>query len=215
VDCEYVLVDYDLVLKAPAHLNTAGLGDILCNYAKIAEWRRNTKLGVGPPCDEAVASAVLQFHHGITDSFRASLDDAGNLTADSIRVIMTAVQARDERERALSTAASSGDHDFAFALELLCDRGWIHGELVALGAVIIAWHCDEDPLSLLSRLDTCLVWYRPSQLGISRDQLRRALEFIPEYMADPVRGGGNKSILRQVPLVGHKFDELWAFLGND
>ena len=33
VDCEYVLVDYDLVLEAPYYLNSAGLGDILCGYA--------------------------------------------------------------------------------------------------------------------------------------------------------------------------------------
>ena len=41
VDCEYVVVDFDLVLEAPERLNTAGLGDVLCGYAGIAEWKFN------------------------------------------------------------------------------------------------------------------------------------------------------------------------------
>ena len=32
-----VMVDDDLVLAAPYYLDTAGLGDVLCGYAAIAE----------------------------------------------------------------------------------------------------------------------------------------------------------------------------------
>ena len=212
IDCEHVLIDYDIILRAPAHLNTAGLGDILCNYAKIAEWQRNHRLGLEPPYDEEVVAAVEEFHQDFTDQFHASLDAGGNLSPESVRVIGKALQERDGRERALASTVGSGDHDFAFALELMCDRGWIHGELVAMGAVIIAWYCDADPQRLLSRLDKCLVRYRPSQMDISRDALRRVLEYVPEYMADPIRGKGTSSILRHEPIVGAKFDELWEFL---
>ena len=212
IDCEHVLIDYEVVLRAPVHLNTAGLGDILCNYAKIAEWQRNHRLGLEPPYDEEVVSRVEEFHQNFTDHFHASLDTEGKLTPESVRVIGKALQERDGRERALATTVQSGDHDFAFALELLCDRGWIHGELVAMGAAIIAWYCDTDPQRLLSRLDKCLVRYRPSQMEISRDTLRRVLEYLPVYMTDPVRGKGTSSILRDEPIVGAKFDELWGFL---
>ena len=47
-DAEHVLVDYDLVLEAPEHLNTAGLGDVLCGFAGIAEWRTQARLGKAP-----------------------------------------------------------------------------------------------------------------------------------------------------------------------
>ena len=215
IDCNHVIIDYEVVLRAPAHLNTAGLGDILCNYAKIAEWQRNHRHGIEPPYDEEVVSAVEQFHQDFTDRFHASLDADGELTPESVRVIGKALQERDSRERVLASTVQSGDHDFAFALELMCDRGWIHGELVAMGAVIIAWYCDADPERLLSRLDKCLVRYRPSQMDISRDTLRRVLEYLPEYMTDPIRGEGSSSILRHEPIVGAKFDELWTFLeGN-
>ncbi len=215
IDCEHVLIDYDLVLESPLHLHTAGLGDILCNYAKIAEWKRNIKLGIGPAYDETVVSAVENFHQEFTDDFHASLDDEGNLTSKSIRVIGTALRHRDGRENKLASTVQSGDHDLAFALELSCKTGWIHGELVAMGAVIISWCCDADPQRLISRLDTCLVRYRPSEIGISRDQLKRGLAYVPDYMVDPIRKHQTASVLRDEPVVGERFNELWEFLEDN
>ena len=46
IDCKYVLVDYGVVKKAPERLNTAGMGDVLCGYAGISEWRYNAAKGV-------------------------------------------------------------------------------------------------------------------------------------------------------------------------
>ena len=58
LDFEHVLIDYDLVLKAPYYLNTAGLGDVLCSYSAFCEWRRNSRLGVGEPYDEPALSVT-------------------------------------------------------------------------------------------------------------------------------------------------------------
>ena len=59
-NCEYVLVDFGVVLASPLHLTTAGLGDILCNYGGVAEWRRNAARGVGPRVDEEAIDRSLQ-----------------------------------------------------------------------------------------------------------------------------------------------------------
>ena len=191
VDPEYVLVDDDLVLAAAPHLNTAGLGDVLCGYAGIAEWRRNARLGVGPPTDDAAIATILAFHDELAHGFPATLNAAGNLTPASIRFIMEALLGR-EIHRLPPAAAPGGDHDFVFALELANDKGWIHGEVVALGAIIIAWQCDapgsphhtpiglgepgvvsgEHPEELIARLDACRVRRRPTEMGISS---RRAM----------------------------------------
>ena len=207
IDFEDLLVDYDLTLEAPTYLNTAGLGDVLCGYAGLAEWRRNSRLGVGPPWDADAAASALQHHDQIVREFPRTLDSKGGLTADSIRFIMTAVQERDERSL-VHPAAPSGDHAFPIIIELANDKGWVHGELVALAAIIIAWQCEESPDLLISRLDRCQVRRRPSEMGMTYDELLRGLEAAPEHM----RRQGLDSIMGRDPVTGRRFDLLWEFL---
>ena len=96
VNCEYVLVDYDVVLKAPERLNTAGLGDVLCGYAGISEWRRSAELGKTGPVDEAKTANAIALYDQIVTDFPQTLDADGELTPASVKVIMNAVQARDD-----------------------------------------------------------------------------------------------------------------------
>lgn len=207
VDCEYVIVDFDLVLEAPYYLNTAGIGDVLCGYAGLAEWRRNSKLGMGPPWDEKIVAPAIEHHAAIVREFPKTLNSQGNLTDDSVRFITTALQDRDTK-MVRHAAAPSGDHVFMAALELVNDKAWIHGETAALGAIIVAWYCGESPETLTSRLDTCKVRRRPSQMGISREHLQIGLEASPGYFAER----DYDSILRGDPITGAKFDALWEFL---
>ena len=90
-DCEYVLVDYDYVLQAPEHLNTAGLGDVLCGFAGIAEWRYSAARSTAPPLDNEAVEATLDHHREIAGKFPNTLDE-GNLTSESVRLIMKAVK---------------------------------------------------------------------------------------------------------------------------
>lgn len=211
IDFEEVLVDYTVVLKAPPHLNTAGLGDVLCSYAGICEWRYQAKRGNGAPFDEKLAAGSLRHHQEVVGSFSKSLGPRGELTPASVKLIMTAVQERDVKVLRHPSAPAS-DHAFIVAVELANQRSWLHGELAALGAVIVAWHCDEKPEALVSRLRTCQVRWKPMAMGMSHEELGKGLEYTPTYMGDKARGRDMNSILRQEPIAGKRFEELWRFL---
>lgn len=211
-DCEYVLVDYDLALEAPIHLHTAGLGDVLCGHSGIAEWRRNHRESARTIADEPELAALAQFLTSIVDNFPATLDERGELTAASIHFIMRTLQERDSYRVRVATAPSA-DHAFLFALQEINNKSWIHGEVVALGALIISWHCnEEDACDFAAALDRCRVRRRPSQLGIDRQELRRGLAYVSEYLAQRPNKPGHNSILREEPIVGKQFDQLWEFL---
>ncbi len=211
VNFDHAVIDYDAVLEAPSYLNSAGLGDVLCGYAPMAEWRRNSRLGIGPPFDEdAVAVAAGHFEH-IRTGFPETLDADGGLTPESVKFIATAIQERDGKTLN-HPAAPAADHSIWLAAEEINQKGWVHGEFVALGALMIAWHCEEDPDTLANALDVCQVRRRPSEIGVSREELARTLEYGPAYMSDESNGRDVRSILRFDPVTGPRFDALWDYL---
>ena len=211
IDCQYVLVDYGIIKQAPLHLNTAGLGDVLCGYAGISEWRYSAAKGLAAPPDDAIVGPVLDHFNEIVEGFPPTLEDDGSLSDESVRLIMQAVQDRDDRMLNDKRAPSS-DHSFSFGIELANDKYWTHGEACALGAVIVAWHTDQSPETLIGWLDHCRVRFRPSQMDISKEQLRGALEETINWLQ---RGGTpSNSVLVTEPIAGARFDECWSWLTN-
>ncbi|MFW6174466.1 MAG: iron-containing alcohol dehydrogenase [Chloroflexota bacterium] len=211
VDAEYVLVDYDLVKQAPIYLNTAGLGDVLCGYAGLSEWRYTTEHGVGEPFNMEIAGPTIEHHKHIVENFPPTLEPDGSLSDASVRFIMKAVQDRDDKMLRYP-AAPAADHSFCFAIELANDRFWIHGEECALGAVVVAWHTGQSPETLVEWLDRCKVRFRPADMGVSKEELRAGLEELPRWMGDKESGRDIDSIMRREPVVGERFEEAWRFL---
>ena len=101
---------------------------------------------------------------------------------------------------------------FWLGAEEVNGTSWIHGEIVALSAVIIAWHCEESPEMLGGQLDDCKVRWRPAEIGVGRDELRKALEYASAFMSGAANGRDVRSILRSDPITGARFDALWDYL---
>lgn len=213
IDAEYVLVDYDVALSAPDRFNTAGIGDVLCGYSAMCEWMHKANKGIGEPYDESAAADMIRLHHHIVENFPKTLSSSGGLTPASIKLIMNAIKDRDSSSIS-HPDATAGDHAFIVAAELANDRSWVHGELAALGTVIIAWHTNQSPETIIERLETCKVRWRPTDIKISKDELSRALRACPGYMGNASRGRDVRSVLRMDPVVGERFEQLWGFLSN-
>ena len=212
VDAQYVLVDFDLVQQAPQHLNTAGIGDVLCGYAGLSEWRYSAEQSSAPPFDPEVARPTLEHHAAIIRDFPPTLGPEDALTDESIRFIMQAVQDRDDK-MLVHEAAPNADHSFCFALEFANDQFWIHGEETALGAMIVAWHADQSPETLVGWLDLCRVRFRPKDMGIAKEQLWRGLEILPQWIRDK-QDGQEVSIMVQNPIDHDRFEACWEWLSG-
>ena len=215
VNCEYVLVDYDVVLRAPERLNTAGLGDVLCGYAGISEWRRNAEMGKTEPVDEAAVAKAIALFDQIVTGFPPTLDDAGNLTPASVETIMNAVQARDDAI-VRDERAPGADHSYCFAVEIANDKYWIHGEMCALGAVIIAWRTQQSPETLTGWLDQCKVRWRPSDVELTRDEFDASIAAWPTWMGDGTNDKpASPSIVVQEPMTEAQIDACWDWLNSN
>lgn len=212
VDCEYVLVDYGVVLRAPERLNTAGIGDVLCGYASIAEWRRGARLGTADPVDDAQVGKAMGLFEQIVADFPPTLDARGELTARSVDVIMHAVQARDDHI-VRDPNAPGADHAYTFAIEIANDKYWIHGETCALGAMIIGIRTDESPEMLAGWLDACKVRWRPADLEITRAEFDRSIAAWAKWMGDGSDDReASRSIVVQEPMGAAETDAVWSRL---
>lgn len=210
-DCEYVLVDYDLTLEAPIHLHTAGLGDVLCGYSALAEWRRNRRHAPEAHPEQPDLIHLEQFLASIVQNFPPTLTADGELSPASIRFIMQTLQARDGY-RVRVASAPSVDHALLFSLQEVNNKTWIHGEVVALATLIIAWQCEEGASDYARWLDQCRVRRRPRELGITRDELQRGLVHLSASLAQQPQAPAYNSVMRAEPLEGARFDQLWEFL---
>ena len=161
VDSEYVLIDYDFVLSAPYYLNSAGIGDILCSYSGVAEWQRKRRRGELVNKDDQVLQPLIENLEYIVDNFPKTFDTAGNLTDESISFIAGSLKDRDGKS-VRDPEFPNGDHPFLHVIELVNDKSWVHGEIVALGAIIISWLSDENPEKLVGWLEKCKVRYQPA-----------------------------------------------------
>ena len=163
-------MDYDIVLSAPDHLNIAGVGDVLCGYSTLCEWKHRENRGIGEPYDESVTADMNALHARIVENFPKTLSADGALTPASVKLIMNAIKDRDSNS-VTHPDAPAGDHAFIVAAELANDRSWVHGELASLGTVIIAWHTEQSPQTIIDRLDTCGVRWRPNDMDMSKEEL--------------------------------------------
>ena len=127
-------------------------------------------------------------HTSIVQNFPRTLSADGALTPASVKLIMNAIKDRDSNS-VTHPDAPAGDHAFIVAAELANDRSWVHGELASLGTVIIAWHTEQSPETIIDRLDTCGVRWRPSDMGMSKEELAKALAACPGYMGGRIEGG--------------------------
>lgn len=206
VVAERIVADLDLIAGAPARLNRAGVGDLLSIHTALVDWRRSADAG-GLPWDDEVArrsAAVLDRIYALSGAVAAVTDQA----LESILLGYAEVNAL------CLTVGHSGpeegsEHYLAYHVEALTGRSFVHGELVGLGAVLMARLQDNDPQRVVTFLDGCDVRWRPGDLALDRDLLRRALVELPAFVR---RAGLPRSVVDDEIIDAARADRLLAGL---
>ena len=94
-------------------------------------------------------------------------------------------------------------------IEEATQRGLIHGEMAALGAIIVTFLTGHQDL-LASWLDKCDVRFRPSQIGLSHDELKDSLDLAAKKFSSSDPG----SILADNFFSENQFEDLWSYLSK-
>jgi len=178
---EHLLVDFDLLQQAPAKLNRAGIGDVLSIFTALYDWRLAHEQ-IGESYDENVAAQS----QALLDRLIAGSDDIRDCTDEGLKLISELYVGEVAlcEQFGNSRPEEGSEHYFAYCLESITQKHYIHGELVALGVLLGGLYQDQDITPILDFLDAVQVAYQPDDVGISEDEIRQALLALPQYLEE-------------------------------
>jgi len=175
---EQVYVDYGLIRQGPPRLNRAGAGDIICAHTALWDWalareRRDE------PYDGDTAVEMRRWLRELADS----VADICEVTDKGIHFTIEAFAEISKlcRRFGSSRPQEASEHIFAYNVEYITRRHFIHGELVALGTLLMAALQENEPDWVQQVLDDLGILYQPADLGLTRQELEEALRTLLNY----------------------------------
>ena len=176
-----VFVVNSVIQKAPPRLNRAGLCDILSCHTALFDWelaeRREQDIR-----DKRVASEAS----AVLNDCITKLGDIRDVNALGIHALIDGFCTINDLTLHWGSARmeEGSEHFFAYAVEHFTQRHYVHGELVALGILLMSILQENDPQRVRRILDDADVRYHPSSLGISDAELRLVLKSLKEFVRD-------------------------------
>ncbi|MCC2686280.1 MAG: egsA 1 [Paenibacillaceae bacterium] len=174
-----VFVDFELIRQGDARMNRAGYGDLLFMMTTLEDWRLSAARGIGAPYEEAVGNEVTR----LMEQTAGFASEVGALSDIGIERLMRAFAASTEiiaRHPHLPLDCGS-EHLYCWQQESLVKSDFIHGELVALGMIIVSYLQGKGQETIRAALDRAGVIYRPRQLGLDWEDIQRTLLTVEAY----------------------------------
>ena len=176
---EAILVDFDLIHTAPLELNRAGVGDLISIHTALFDWRLGADRGQAV-FDAAVGSRSA----AVLDRIEAMADEIGQVTDAALELIMRAyaeINALCLQVRH-SQLQEGSEHYFAYHLETVAGHGFVHGEVLSLGTVLMSTLQGNDPERARRILARSRVEWNLERLGVSQADVVRALVELPAFV---------------------------------
>jgi glycerol dehydrogenase-like iron-containing ADH family enzyme len=176
---QVVLADFGLMESAPPYLNRAGIGDILSIHTALWDWRAAADQGlIQFEAEEARQVAAL------VDGIEERAEGIYAVTEEALQWLIAAYAG----ENALclrvghSRPEEGSEHFFAYNVEHRTGRGFVHGELVCLGVLLMSRLQENQPERIERILEATRVRFQPRDLGLSLAEVEAALLTLLAYV---------------------------------
>ena len=177
-----IAVDLDLVLTAPPELNRSGAGDILSCHTGMFDWQ-DAQGAYGVP---TLNKDLLRRSTGWLNLLNEHAEDVHDVREEGVNLL---VRLLSECGATCDAAGHSlfeegSEHYFAYCFEATTGRRLIHGQLIALAALLMSVAQSNNPewiAALIARLGIPAL---PSQLGVSHEEIEDVLRALPSFCAE-------------------------------
>lgn len=177
---ETVILDHDLIQSGPVRMNRAGAADILSIHTALVDWKIASE-----DREESYAPEVAQEAREILVRLELAADDIREITPAGIDKLVELLSAEVRLCSELGNARpeEGSEHLFAYHFEKLTGKRMIHGELVGTGIFLLSRWQENDPQGVSALMDKLGIRYRPSPEDATREDLRRTLLGLEEFVA--------------------------------
>ncbi|HEY6411546.1 MAG TPA: iron-containing alcohol dehydrogenase [Ktedonobacteraceae bacterium] len=176
---ELVVIDYDLIRTAPPELNIAGCGDILSIHTASFDWQLAFKAGQEP---RGYVPAAVERARALVQRLDEAASEIRTLSDEGIRTIVECYLEINDICIPLGhyRAEEGPEHFFAYNVEYLTRRTFVHGWLVGLGIQLMSQLQENDPEGIKAIMQRLGLPHSPRVNGLSRADVVHALETLRE-----------------------------------
>lgn len=197
-----LLIDTDIILKAPRVLMEAGVGDIISNYTALFDWRLACREHGERPNDFAYLlseQAVNSLLHSRVQTFESI--EGIKLLAESLVLGGLSMSVAGN-----SRPCSGSDHLFCHALDELYDHKLPHGIVVAIGTIGACILQNRPYKPLLAFLKAYGIDINPQHRGITEEMFVKAWLYAPKVRQE------RYTILNQTEITSEKFQKIYQLM---
>jgi glycerol-1-phosphate dehydrogenase [NAD(P)+] len=177
------IVDFDLIAASPRPLSLGGICDVLSCHTGLWDWDHACKSGVTdhPWDDTAARKARL-----LVEQVAEYAGDIRDVSLAGIKLVVDLCAATAEICQPMGhfRAEEGSEHFLMYCLESFTGRHYFHGPVVALGIDLMSRLQDNQNQWICSVIDACGLPRAPLASSVSRAELVRALQELPQFVVD-------------------------------
>ncbi|MFH0818664.1 MAG: iron-containing alcohol dehydrogenase family protein [Patescibacteria group bacterium] len=180
-----IIVDLDIIKKAPLKNIQAGTGDLLSNFSALADWKL-----AHMEKQEKIDDFAMSLAYSAADLIYGNVDDDYNINIYSDKFLLTLINGLVLSGIAMhisgnSRPCSGAEHKISHAIDKLFPNTAMHGEQVALGIIITeklrnsAYYNNYKKLFKNLSLPT-----HYQDINLTHSQMIEVLKFAPQTRPD-------------------------------
>jgi glycerol-1-phosphate dehydrogenase [NAD(P)+] len=180
-----ILIDYDLIRKAPSFLNRAGVSDTISIASALGDW-----LIAKEEIDEKFSQKVFNNAKKIVIELMEARKEIRDVSEKGIKALVNGFSQEVVlcEEWGNARPEEGSEHFLAYCLEALTHKHYIHGNLIGMN-ILISLFLQEDYAQIsLEDLKqffyNIMLRYSPKSQIISDDEIRTALRQIKKFVIE-------------------------------
>jgi glycerol dehydrogenase-like iron-containing ADH family enzyme len=177
---EMVFVDFDLMRAAPPFMIRSGIGDVIGCHTGPWDWQYAVSRGHPPLWDAWLAGESARII-GLLNELAPGIKNGSDIGLRGLMELhrLTAKYCDDYQH---GRFVEGSEHFFAYCLEHVTGRSFLHGEIVSLGACLMSTLQGNRPELVRDVLVRGGVRFRPQEIGVSWDEVDTTLRALKGFV---------------------------------